>query len=142
MKDLDNTDWVENQFKYISSQRTLRDVILHAAFIEQIVKLESRTTNFKAAITELKLRKCRGKIIENSLEEIERVRELRNDILHEIIKKQLSQLEIENKRNEMHNCIINIYNYSELVCKFFKEKYGFDPKNKVNDGESDGLQDS
>jgi hypothetical protein len=147
-----NKEWVKKQFKTFNDNitkgyRLYRDTLLITSFIEAVIKeTASRTkkTKYKKfipalealglifddkkndeSITHLK-ENC--EYLEGCLIEINHIRVYRNELLHDIINKDLSVDSINSKIHEMSKKIEYICNNSNLFRDYFINNYDFDPK--------------
>ena len=100
----------------------LRDVLVHTSFIETAVREESDPNykiQFGPSMGRLKLlkEKC-GLYSDGKLDEIKKLWELRNDLIHKIVKNRFDEETIISKIHEMHDLIKTIYSESSFVRKY------------------------
>ena len=127
---MDHSDWIKNQFKKAKGRAWYRDIIIHASFVETVVKeVAQGGRNFEHAI---KILQANSKHRGDKLDEIEKLRKLRNRMIHDILKdKNLTNEVIKATIKEMKEILKNIYHHSLLVQEYFKKHYNINTKEFV-----------
>jgi len=135
-----NEEYVKDQFRIFVRRGQYRDVLMHTSFIETIIKEVSGVDgSFKSALKQLGLlinskNEKESSYVETCqykgdyLTEINKLRFQRNELLHDIMKKELPQDYIDKIRDEMRRNIWLIYFQSPLIRNYFRTKRGYDPK--------------
>ncbi|TSC67980.1 MAG: hypothetical protein G01um101466_588 [Parcubacteria group bacterium Gr01-1014_66] len=126
--DLTNQEWVKYQLD-CNLDREIRDVLLHASFIEGVIIAESEKYHtfpyqdekgkFRSFWKALNLLK--GKM-NDEFNPINEMRELRNELIHGIAKNGFDQKTIERKRDSLYCLILKVYNGNFMNNKF-KERF-------------------
>lgn len=134
--DLTNKEWIKYQFDY-NLDREIRDVLLHASFIEGICIIESEKYhvfpcpsekgNYRSFAKAINL--LSGKVDQNELDEIDNMRVLRNGLIHGIVKDNYDQNSIESKRNELYYSIVKNYG-GNFIDSCFNDRFGISTKNQ------------
>ena len=123
---LEHNEWIKFQFKNALRPR-LRDVLVHASFIETIVRYEADPnfkTQFGPSLGNLKLlrKKC-GLYSDGRLDEIEKLWNIRNDLIHAIIKNKFDEAVIIKKIYQMRDLIKVIHRGPNFVINFLQKTY-------------------
>lgn len=119
-----HSDWVVNQFKEKRTKEQYRDVLIHTSFVETIVREETEGADFSCAIKILGRDKDS---ISEPIGEMESLRKLRNEIVHDLLKNPgLTSELISSKIKEMKILLRKIYNNSSFVRKYFRKHYSVD----------------
>jgi adenine-specific DNA methylase len=119
VKNLNHNDWVKQQFeKYLKS--TYRNVIIHSSIIEGTLKNESSKNKFDLANKSLLNSK---KITQAEFNIFDKIRDLRNKLVHESFKNHLVQNDIDNLRDSLMNKIHEAYKKSVFLEKNLLKKY-------------------
>lgn len=119
-----HNEWIEYQYKK-ALRPCFRDVLIHTSFIENIVRMEADPNNkgklnFAPAIRRLiAMRERCNKYKDDKLDEITKLWRLRNEIVHEILRSELKEVEIISKIKEMFTLIKDIYRESKFLQQFF-----------------------
>ena len=111
-RNLDHGGWVRRQFNQNGLKPSFRNVVLHVSFIESIVRNESKRGTFDAANMFLRIS---NSITQSEFEVFDRVRDLRNKLVHTILKKGLTQKEIESCRDALMKKILEAYRSSTFL---------------------------
>mgnify|MGYP001577395302 CR=1 FL=1 len=124
---MDHPEWIKNQFKKVRGRAWYRDVIIHASFIETATKSVAKERNsFDCAI---KILKASEKYKDDKLDEIERLRKLRNRMIHDLLKdKELTNEAIIKTIREMKKILKDIYHNSVLIQEYFQKHRGINTK--------------
>ena len=143
-----NESWIKNQFRLFKKHKRpgsrYRDVLLVTSFIESIVREEASTgrsarlKEFKKSLQDLGLvidtqdekissysSNCQYQ--SDCLQEINILRVQRNELLHDIIRKNLPENHINCTIKEMAVNIELICKKSSLIRNYFVNNYRFDP---------------
>lgn len=143
-----HNDWVRGQFTLLKRRGpSYRNVLLLTSFIETVIRYEAskkckERKEFKQSLEVLRLTIDHGNERKSShqqncqyktdcLIEINLVRVQRNQLLHDIIKESLPKKHIEDTIRDMKKNIEQICTNSDLIRKYFRDKYGFDPAKLV-----------
>ena len=117
LKNLNHDEWVRQQFTYLRHQ--YRDALLHASIIESILTSESDAGTFDSANKRLL---CCGKTTPFEFCLFNKIREIRNKLVHTIFKKCLSQRQIAGLVRELMERILQAYRGSSFLNEtLFKE---------------------
>lgn len=125
---MDHKNWIKGQFKKEYTSSGYRNVLIHTSFIETIVKkeTEARGVNFDCAI---KILKANSKYNSDKLVKIDKLRNKRNIIMHELLENQdLDEDLIDSTIKRMRNLLKEIYHNSSFIQSYFKKEYGIDTK--------------
>lgn len=125
---MDHKDWVKNQFKRVKNRAWYRDVIIHSSFIETVVKetATNKNINFECAIEILK---ANNNYNQEDLNKIDKLRKLRNILIHELLKNNELTNEIVIKSIREAKLIIKfIYHNVEFIQNYFSKKFDLDTK--------------
>lgn len=140
---LSNKEWIEHNFdKYLCFN--YRNTVLHSSIIEAITILASEKItpltqkeqktyrSFREAIKILKGEHKNEEVIKLEVKQIDDCRNMRNILMHEIIKNKYTQDEIDKGiMRKLHKKIVEVYN-SAYFNKIFKEEgYDFSPREKI-----------
>lgn len=119
-KKLEHDEWMANQLKKLRS--TYRDALLHASFIEGVICNKSKSTRreFYHAIQWLHIHK---KITDKERDALHEVRKARNKLVHDIVKKEASQEQIEEWRDDLMNKVREAYKMSTCLNDELLTKY-------------------
>ncbi|OHB66441.1 MAG: hypothetical protein A2Y77_03825 [Planctomycetes bacterium RBG_13_62_9] len=117
--------WMAKQFKLLKRPRgeiLYRDALLHASFIEGIVRNTSnrRRPNFHDDIQWLYIHK---KITDKERHAFHEVREARNKLVHRIVTETASQEQIEQWRDDLMNRVLKAYWMSPFLNDELFTKY-------------------
>lgn len=119
-----NKRWVEKQFDNALTS-TFRNMILHASFIEAVVKIiVKKDLTFEKSIIIF------PEVIVRDF--LHKLRSERNDLLHDIIKKDRGEMHINKQIVELWKSVTLVYRKSEEIRNYFVVNYKFDPRDKVN----------
>jgi len=147
-----NSKWVKDEFKRFKKdkgQPRYRDVLIVTSFIESVVRDKAsnkckKRKDFKRSLEVLGLtidhtdekkstyqQNCQYE--KDCLKEINEVRVQRNELLHDIIRKELPKKYIDDTIKEMAKNIEQICIESNLFRNYFvtNSSYGFDPAKLV-----------
>jgi len=111
-KHLSHNDWVIRQFDANGLRSSYRNVILHASIIEGAVRNESNKDSFKQANESLR---DAGIISPAEFNAFEKVREVRNKLIHESFKDGLDEDQILGLRDTLRKKILIAYTISEFM---------------------------
>lgn len=121
---LDHKTWVAEQFKVIrrTKKMTYRNAVLHATFIEGIVRKECKRNkaNFYDAIKWLFENKKINKVEKDAFHA---VRDVRNNLIHDIIKLRPNQAEIEAWRDGLIKNVQKAYTTSAFLRTQLSQAY-------------------
>jgi len=117
-----HNDWVKAQFDSQRRKADYRNVMIHTGLIENVIEDEAGyKENFSVAIKILRFSKRY-----DGLDKIEKLRKLRNKIVHRIELDKLDEKEINKTRDEMHTLLKEIYKDNLLIKDYFQSKYKID----------------
>ena len=119
-KKLDHHPYVAEQFKGGVKCR-YRDVILHASIIEGIMCKRMKKRTFEVANLSLK---AFNPISKQEFDVLERVRKARNRLVHGVIDKAATQVQVETWVKDLHEKILTAYRISTFLDKELFRKYG------------------
>ena len=133
---LDHKTWVAEQFKVIrrTKRMSYRNAVLHATFIEGIVRKECsrKKAKFYEAIEWLFGHK---KITQVEKEAFHAVRDVRNNLIHDIIILQPSQAEIEAWRDGLIKNVLKAYATSAFLRTQLSQAYNITwPQDRKSSG--------
>jgi len=120
-KNLSHQEWVLEQFtpKYLKT--SYRNAVLHSSIIEGVLVVESRINKFDYAN---KFLLCDKKIDSSEFCIFNKIRDIRNRLVHRIFKKRgLSQNEINKLIKDLVQEILLAYKKSAFLDKKLFEKY-------------------
>jgi len=121
-------DWIKEQFKAEHTKNRYRDVLIHASFVETIVKEEANAKgmNFECAI---KILKANNKYRSDKIYKIDELRIKRNKIIHELLKdRNMGDKLIVSTIDDIHKLLREIYSNSSFIQNYFKKEYQIDTK--------------
>src|SRR4030065_875473 len=111
----DHNEWLKLEFQNKYLKPSYRNAIIHASFIEGLVKRESGKKYFSVANSRL-LKS--NKITKPEFEIFEDIRKLRNSLLHDIFIQSLDETPINNMIENLMKDIMLAY----CISQFLKEK--------------------
>lgn len=118
-KNLSHHDWVLQQFdKYL--RRAYRDVLIHSSIIEGVLRNESGKGKFDEANKHLLNTK---KINSSEFCVFNKVREIRNSLVHDSFRSQLVQNDIDKLRDALMENILDAYKKSTFLNEKLFKKY-------------------
>lgn len=137
-------EWVLMQFnRFEKANSKYRNAILMSSFIEMCIRdsnigKDGKRPNFFESLIHLGMKIDpfnKQKLIldkfasdPDCLKNIEAVRLFRNELLHEVLNETMPHEYIERLVEETIKKLKFIYQKSELIRKYFREKYNLDPK--------------
>ncbi|MDO8594076.1 MAG: hypothetical protein Q7R93_00990 [bacterium] len=118
-------EWIKKQFDKERTKPSYRNVLIHASFIETIIRSKVRGSDFENAIVVL-----RPKYKNEPFNTMDFLRGKRNNLVHGILrnKKFKTEQDITGIIREMSRLIKKIYRDSELIDSYFLKNFGFSPK--------------
>lgn len=134
---LTNKEWIKYQLD-CNLDREIRDVLLHASFVEGTTIIASeryhafpcqneKKGTFRSLNSALTL--LEGRVDSTALKRIDDMRVLRNRLIHDIAKDtDFDQNKIEEMRDKMYQLIINIYN-DDFIEGEFQGRFDISTKN-------------
>lgn len=146
---MNNEEWVKTQFESFKKFKSrYREVLIITSFIETIIRevassnKNNKEKKFKESLESLGLKidsnnekkssykqNCQYK--KDCLIEINVVRVQRNELLHDILKKEHPQKYIDNIIKEMAENIKVICTKSNLIRDYFNKNYKFNPATEI-----------
>lgn len=112
-------DWVKYQFKkYLRNE--YRNALIHSSLIEGILEKESNIYNFDSAN---KCLLCSGKITSSEFCIFNKIRKIRNEIVHKIFEKELGERGINKLRDDLMEKIKEAYRASRFLDVHLIKKY-------------------
>lgn len=127
MVKLDHQPYVAEQFKR-SIKCQYRDVMLHASIIEGILCKRMKKRTLEVANLSLK---AFHSISKQEYDALEGVRKARNKLVHGIIDRAATQVEVEAWVKELYKRIIEAYNISTFLDSELFMKYGISRSPKI-----------
>lgn len=126
-KNKSHDEWIVQQFKNLKTQ--YRNALLHASFIEGVVFNKSKSTrrDFYHAIKWLHIHK---KITNEERDALDKVRNARNKLVHDIVKEEASQKEIEQWCDDLMSGVMEAYRTNTFLNDELFMKYSI-PRNDL-----------
>ena len=131
--DQGHDEWIVQQFERL--RPSYRDVLLHASFIEGVVRNKSKSTrdDFYHAIQWLHIHK---KITDEERDAFHEVRNARNKLVRDIVKKEASQKEIEQWRDDLMDKVLKAYWTSTFLNDELFTKYSISKNDLTKQGDT------
>lgn len=117
----DHKEWLKKEFEGKYLRPSYRNVIIHTSFIEGVTRRESGKSKFELAnkrLLEI------NKITEPEFEIFEKIRILRNSIIHDIFLEELNEETINGKIENLMKKIIAAYCISNFLKENLIKPYG------------------
>ena len=127
-KHLSHNDWVIHQFDANGLEPSYRNVILHASIIEGAVRNGSNEKNFWNANKSLR---DAGMITPEEFGAFEKVRDVRNKLVHKSFKDGLDEDQILGLRDTLMEKILMAYTISKFLDSEVIKKYGMQRLPKI-----------
>lgn len=104
-----------------------RDVIIHASFVEIVMKRLGKEKNFQCSIKILNARYPENK---TEIDKLEQLRKMRNRMVHDLLKDgHLTNAEIIKTIRSMKKLLREIYHTDNgMIKKYFEEKHQIDTR--------------
>lgn len=120
---MNHHSWVRVQF--VKARRPYyRDVIIHASFIETVVRQLTQRNTFEKAIKALK-----RKLPTKEINQLDRLRKIRNALVHDLLKDpRMTNDVIKRKIYELRRVITDIYCTQPLIQDYFAEGYNINTR--------------
>jgi hypothetical protein len=141
---MNKKEWVLRQFNRFSKPTSpYRSAILLTSFVEtSVTQSFNNKFKFKESLRRLGMKSSNNKKDElilirgindpNCLKNIEKIRQLRNDLLHNILIKRMPQKHIDKRIDSIRNHLKIIFSKSQIVKNYFKGRYSFDTEKELH----------
>lgn len=120
VRHLSHSKWVQQQYEEKYLRSGYRNVLVHSSIIEGTLRNESRRNKFDLANKQL-LRS--GKINSSEFCIFNKIRTIRNSLVHDSFRDGLVQDEIDELRDELMKRIIEAYKISSFLNVTLFKKY-------------------
>lgn len=141
---MNKREWILIQFNRFSNPTSkYRRGILLTSFVETAIRSRSANkSGFKGSLIKLGMKEsATGKDMlilpgglkdNNCLRNIEKIRRIRNKLLHDILKKRMPEKYINDLIDESGKELRIIFSRSQIIRGYFKTKYHFDTKDELH----------
>ncbi len=123
--DLSHEQWIRNEFTNRALNVQYRNAIVHASLIEGVLTKVSGKSRFVDANLALQ-----NSIDRDEFDKFEQIRLTRNDLIHKIFERRLSQCDIDGLRDRLMALIHDVYKTSVFLQKYLFDEYSIEKNSK------------
>ena len=117
---MNHKEWIKNQFTGKMMKVNYRNALIHFSLIESFLRNKAQKRTFDLANKTLL---CCGLTTSEEFCIFEKIRLLRNEIIHKLFLESLGEKDINKKVNNLMKDILFAYKKSEFLKKNLIEKY-------------------